>query len=76
MAINGAAAFLPRFDSIHFNVFIYTIIFALIGAPCMVIWAVFGELISRLLKTEKGHKMIGNFLGFLMIISIFSIWVK
>jgi threonine/homoserine/homoserine lactone efflux protein len=76
MAINAAAAFFPTFKNIHFDVFIFTFIFALVGAPCMVIWVKFGELISKLFKTEKSNKIIGNFLGLLMIISIFTIWVK
>ena len=75
MAIGGAAAFLPHYENIHLSVFVFTFIFVLIGVPCMFAWVGFGEFISRLLKTQKSNRIMGNILFGLMLISILMIWL-
>ena len=75
MAITGASAFLPRLDNPHISVFIFAITFGLVGVPCMISWISFGDLISRLLKSEKANKVLGIALFALMIISIVMIWI-
>ncbi len=75
MAITGASAFMPHFENIHINVFIFAFIYGLIGIPCMISWISFGDLISRLLKSEKANRLIGLVLFVLMLISIVMIWI-
>lgn len=75
MAITGASAFLPHLDNIHISVFAFAITFGLVGVPCMILWISFGDLISRLLKSEKANRTLGIVLFVLMIISITMIWV-
>ncbi len=75
MAITGAAAFLPKSASIHFNVFIFAISFGLVGIPCMISWIAFGDLISKVLKSEKANRILGIVLFLLMVASIVMIWI-
>jgi len=75
MAITGASAFLPHLDNIHISVFVFAIMFGLVGVPCMISWISFGDLISRLLKSEKSNRIVGLVLFGLMIISIVMIWI-
>lgn len=75
MAISGASAFMPHFANIHLCVFIFAITFGLIGIPCMITWISFGDLISRLLKSEKANRILGSVLFVLMIVSIAMIWI-
>jgi threonine/homoserine/homoserine lactone efflux protein len=75
MAITGASAFLPHFNNIHLSVFVYAITFGLVGIPCMISWILFGDLISRLLKSEKANQILGIILFILMIMSIIMIWI-
>jgi threonine/homoserine/homoserine lactone efflux protein len=75
MAITGASAFLPHLNNIHISVFVFAIIFGLVGVPCMISWILFGDLISRLLKSEKANRTLGIILFVLMIISIAMIWM-
>ena len=74
MAINGAAVFMPTFKSIHLNVLVYASIFLLVGIPCMVVWVVLGDIMSRFWASEKANKIIGYVLSLLMLLSIASIW--
>ena len=73
MAIGGASAFLPHFDNIHLSVFVFAVIFGIVGIPCMIVWILFGDLISKLLKSAKAHQILGTLLFVMMIISI--IWI-
>lgn len=75
MAISSAGAFLPQLSNIHLSVFVYTIIFAMIGAPCMISWVTFGDVIAKILKSEKSNKILGVILFILMISSIAMIWM-
>lgn len=75
MAISGASAFLPKLSSIHVNVFIFAMIFNLVGIPSMIIWVSFGDYISKFLQSEKANKILGLFLFILMLISIVMIWL-
>ncbi|TAH24385.1 MAG: LysE family translocator [Cytophagales bacterium] len=75
MAITGASAFLPQLDNIHLSVFIFATTFGLIGVPCMIIWISFGDLISKILKSERANKTLGIVLFGLMIFSIVMIWI-
>lgn len=75
MALTGASAFLPHFSNIHLNVTVFALSFGLVGVPCMVTWISFGDLISRILKSEKANRMIGYVLFLLMVLSVVMIWV-
>jgi len=75
MAISGASAFLPRTSNVHLNVFVFAVIFGLIGIPCMICWVLFGDLISKWLKSEKANQILGYTLFILMVSSIAMIWL-
>jgi len=75
MAIASAAAFLPHFQNIHLNVFLFTAIFGLIGSCCMVVWVAFGDLISRFLNSKLANRIISICLFLMMLSSIVLIWV-
>jgi len=75
MAITGAGAFLPNLGNFHLNVFVFAITFGLVGVPCMIIWILFGDFISGLLKSEKANRVAGLVLFALMISSIIMIWI-
>ena len=75
MAIGGASAFLPHFENIHWSVFVFAMIFGVVGIPCMILWILFGDLIERMLKSARAHQILGVALFSLMIISIVMIWI-
>ncbi len=75
MAIGGASAFLPHFDNIHLSVFVFSMIFGMVGIPCMILWILFGDWIAKLLKSAEAHLILGIVLFCLMIISIVMIWI-
>lgn len=75
MAITGAGAFLPHLNNIHLNVFIFSFTFGLVGIPCMIVWILFGDIISKVLKSERANRILGIILFLLMIASIIMIWV-
>ncbi len=75
MAIGGASAFLPHFENIHWSVFVFAMIFGIVGIPSMIVWILFGDMISRLLKSAKAQQILGIVLFGLMIISIAMIWI-
>jgi len=75
MAISGASAFMPTSDNIHLNVFIFATFFALVGIPSMIIWLKMGDLIAKILKSEKANRMLGYTMFTLMIITIATIWI-
>lgn len=74
MALSGAGAFIPQLTNIHISVFAFAITFGLVGVPCMLAWIAFGDVLSRLLKSERSNKIVGIVLFILMIISIVMIW--
>jgi threonine/homoserine/homoserine lactone efflux protein len=76
MAITGASAFLPHMGNIHLSVWVFALSFGLVGVPCMITWISFGDLISKVLKSEKANRNLGYLLFFLMIVSILMIWIK
>ena len=75
MAISGASAFLPQSNNIHLNVFIYAMSFGLVGFPCMILWLKMGDVIAKIIKSEKASQMLGYTMFFLMIVSVVTIWV-
>jgi threonine/homoserine/homoserine lactone efflux protein len=75
MAITGASAFLPQSNNIHLNVFVYAISFGLVGFPCMIIWLKMGDVIAKIIKSEKASQMLGYTMFSLMIVSIVTIWL-
>jgi len=75
MALSGAGAFMPQLTNIHISVFAFAITFGLVGVPCMLAWIAFGDVLSRLLKSERSNKIAGIILFILMIISIVMIWM-
>ena len=76
MAISGASAFLPQSNNIHLNVFVYAISFGLVGFPCMIIWLKMGDLIAKVIKSEKASQILGYTMFSLMIVSIITIWIQ
>jgi threonine/homoserine/homoserine lactone efflux protein len=76
MAISGAGAFMPHLGSIPLNVFVLAISFNIVGVPCMFVWIKFGDLISKLIKSEKANRILGYTLFGLMMISIAMIWFE
>lgn len=75
MAIGGASAFMPGFANEHISIFVFALLFSTIGIPCMVLWIMFGDLISKWFKSEKSNRIIAFALFVLMIISIITIWL-
>ena len=76
MAVSGASAFMPKFSNIHANVFLFASIFAVVGIPCMVIWLKLGDLIAKLIKSDKANRIVGYSLFSLMLVTIATIWIK
>ena len=76
MAITGASAFLPQSNNLHLNVLIYAISFGLVGFPCMIIWLKMGDVIAKIIKSEKSSQILGYTMFSLMIVSIATIWVN
>ena len=76
MAITGASAFLPRSNNIHLNVLVYAISFGLIGFPCMIIWLKMGDVIAKIIKSEKSSRILGYTMFSLMIVSVVTIWLQ
>jgi threonine/homoserine/homoserine lactone efflux protein len=76
MAISGAGAFMPDSDNVHLNVFIFAMFFAVVGIPSMFIWLKMGDVISKILKSERSNRILGYTMFSLMIVSIATIWMK
>ena len=76
VAISGAGAFMPHLGIIHLNVFVLAITFNIVGLPCMLVWIKFGDLISKLIKSEKSSRILGYTLFALMMVSIVMIWFE
>jgi threonine/homoserine/homoserine lactone efflux protein len=76
VAISGAGAFMPHLGSIYLNVFVLAISFNIVGLPCMLVWIKFGDLISKLIKSEKSNRILGYTLFALMMVSIVMIWFE
>lgn len=75
MALGGAASFMPTYDNIHLNVFLFWLVYVIVGTCCMFIWAGLGEYISKFLNNERRNRMAGNILALLMLASIAMIWI-
>ena len=75
MAIGGAASYLPNLGNQPVNIFVFALVFCLIGLPCMMVWVLFGELISKFIKGERNNKMLGWVFFSLMILSVVLIWI-
>jgi threonine/homoserine/homoserine lactone efflux protein len=76
MAISGAGAFMPKSNNIHLNVFVFAAFFAMVGIPSMVIWLKMGDVIAKILKSERANRVLGHTMFSLMIVSIITIWMK
>lgn len=75
VSIAGASTFLPQMGNIHINVLLFSLSFAVIGIPCMLVWISFGGLISKWLNSEKANRVIGYSIFALMLISVVLIWI-
>lgn len=75
MAFAGATTFLPHLGNIHLSVFVFAFSFGLVGVPCMITWVLFGDLISKVLKSEKANRYFGYLLFVLMLVSIVMVWL-
>jgi threonine/homoserine/homoserine lactone efflux protein len=76
MAISGASAFLPQSNNIHLNVFVFAISFGLVGFPCMILWLKMGDVIAKMITSEKASQILGYTMFSLMIMSIITIWIQ
>jgi threonine/homoserine/homoserine lactone efflux protein len=76
MAISGASAFMPQFKSIHINVFLFASIFAVVGIPSMFVWLKMGDVIAKIIKSEKANRILGYTMFSLMLVTIATIWIK
>ena len=76
MAISGASAFMPQFNSIHVNVFLFASIFALVGIPSMFLWLKLGDVIAKIIKSEKANRILGCTMFSLMLVTIATVWMK
>jgi threonine/homoserine/homoserine lactone efflux protein len=76
MAISGASAFMPQFKNIHINVFLFAGIFALVGIPSMFVWLKMGDVISKIIKSERANRIVGYTMFSLMLVTIATIWIK
>lgn len=74
MAVSGASAFMFTFGNIHLNVFLFAFTFVAVGIPCMVIWIMLGDKISKILKTPRSKKILGNTLFVLLVASAVMVW--
>lgn len=75
MAVGGASAFLPNFGNIHLNVLFLAVGYNLVGIPSMMTWVTAGNLLSKLLKTEKSRSITGWVLFALMLVSAATVWL-
>ena len=76
MAISGASAFMPQFKNIHINVFLFASIFVVVGIPSMFVWLKMGDVISKIIKSEKANRIVGYTMVSLMLVTIATIWIK
>ena len=76
MAISGASAFMPQFRSIHINVFLFASIFAVVGIPSMLVWLKIGDVISKIITSERANRIVGYTMFSLMLVTIATIWIK
>ena len=76
MAISGASAFMPQFKNIHVNVFLFASIFAVVGIPSMFVWLKMGDVISKIIKSERANRIVGYTMFSLMLVTIATIWIK
>ena len=74
MAISCTAAYIPTNGNIYINVLVYTVLFAIIGLPCMILWAKLGDIISLIINTDRVHDIVNYILGFLLVISVVLMW--
>ncbi len=75
MAISGAGTFMPQSPSVHLNVLIFALTFGIVGIPCMFAWLKMGDVIAKIIKSEKAHRIAGLTIFALMILSIVTIWI-
>ncbi len=75
MAISGASAFMPHTSNMHLNVFLFTIIFGMIGFPCMICWVLMGNLVQRFFSSSRSAKYIGYAMFVMMVFSVVLIWM-
>jgi len=75
VSISGASAFMPQLANTHTSVAVFAFIYAGIGIPCMITWVMFGGLISKWLKSERTHKIVGYSIFSLMLVSVVMVWL-
>jgi threonine/homoserine/homoserine lactone efflux protein len=76
MAISGAGAFMPQSANMHLNVFVYAMTFGVVGIPSMLVWLKMGDIIAKIIKSERAHRIAGFTIFTLMIASIVTIWLE
>lgn len=76
IAIAGASAFMPTYESMHTNVLIYAIGFPFVGIPCMLAWVSLGDVFSKILTSKRANKITGFILAGLLVLSVGLIWTQ
>ncbi len=76
IAIAGASAFMPTYESLHTNVMVYAIGFPLVGIPCMLAWVSFGDVFSKVLNSQRANKITGFTLAGLLVLSVGLMWTQ
>ena len=75
MALSGASAFMPTVGNLHLNVILFSLLFGLVGIPCMVVWVLFGDLQTRMFQSSSSHSLTGWVLAVLMALGVLFIWI-
>lgn len=75
MAIGAIGTYLPSTSSTH-DVFVIAIIFGLINAACMAVWAGFGEALGRALMHPLWQKIFNISMALMLALSTYPIAVS
>jgi threonine/homoserine/homoserine lactone efflux protein len=75
MAVNGAVIFMPKTSSIHLSIFIFATAFVIVGIPAMIIWLKMGDLIAKIIKSERSNRILGYIMFSSMVLTIVLIWI-
>lgn len=75
MAIGAIGTYVPSGSSTH-ALLVVALIFGLINAPCMAVWAGFGEALSHALKRPLWRKVFNSSMALMLAMSTYPIAVS
>lgn len=75
MAIGAIGTYVPSGSSTH-DVMLIALIFGLINAPCMAVWAGFGEVLSQALTRPLWRRVFNTSMALMLAISTYPIAVS